>query len=183
MKVKCVRRSPIQPVGETQNLIHGEVSSDLLTEGKIYTVYALEVRYGRAVLWIASNAGLPWPSPFDASLFFVVSGRISSLWRMSLVPRLWIAPDQWIERGFFADSLTDGQAEEVALFQSMKEFMDLEFDDSEISEAATIIDESWLQCPLCSDAWQSKSIYALVRCVKCASILRNPTYKDASPQL
>ncbi|MCC7508392.1 MAG: hypothetical protein IT464_03340 [Planctomycetes bacterium] len=173
MKVKCVRLNPVIEPGD-QSPIHGELSPDQLTVGRCYVVYAIEVRDGRAILWIDSDYRLQWPSPVDASLFVVEAGAVSRLWVVTFTPHLWIAPRPCIESEFFFDRLTDGDSEAVAAFSKMKEFMDLEFTDQTVEATARVIDDAWLQCPNCQDAWESQHDSALVRCTSCQAILRNP---------
>ena len=62
--------------------------------------------------------------------------------------------------------------------------MDLEFPDSSIIEIAQIIDDEWLMCSFCIDAWQCKNeIDALVKCPKCNKVLNNPRYQNEFPHL
>ena len=47
---------------------------------------------------------------------------------------------------------------------------------SEIKEKASDLGEKWLMCPLCQEAWEEHSVYAMVYCPKCAQKLHNPYY-------
>lgn len=47
----------------------------------------------------------------------------------------------------------------------------------EIKEMAMEINEKWLMCPFCQEAWESKSEVGMVRCPKCNNLLHNPRYK------
>lgn len=42
--------------------------------------------------------------------------------------------------------------------------------------AAVVIQEGWMQCPSCSDAWRSESAVGNLRCSTCGKWLRNPCY-------
>ncbi|QVL56095.1 MAG: hypothetical protein KFB95_02500 [Simkaniaceae bacterium] len=54
--------------------------------------------------------------------------------------------------------------------------------DPNIEKSATILDETWLMCPDCIDAWESASKSAMVICPKCNQIFHNPRFqKDRSP--
>ncbi len=55
----------------------------------------------------------------------------------------------------YYDKLTDGDEEEVSLFKTYKELMDVEFPDHSITESAAVGDSEWLICPDCMDAWNS----------------------------
>lgn len=49
--------------------------------------------------------------------------------------------------------------------------------NSSIKEEAEIIDQEWLLCPVCHDAWQSHSLDAMIVCANCQKILHNPRSK------
>ncbi|NNM43449.1 MAG: hypothetical protein HKM07_03820 [Chlamydiae bacterium] len=49
--------------------------------------------------------------------------------------------------------------------------------DSEISTTAQILDENWLMCPDCVDAWESTSEDKIVICPKCDRAYYNPRYQ------
>lgn len=42
---------------------------------------------------------------------------------------------------------------------------------------ATILDNKWLMCPNCIDAWESNSKKQIVICPKCETTFRNPRFK------
>ena len=46
--------------------------------------------------------------------------------------------------------------------------------DPSINKSATILDETWLMCPNCIDAWECASKDAMVICPKCNQVLHNP---------
>ena len=50
----------------------------------------------------------------------------------------------------------------------------------EIKEVATTLGDHWLMCPLCQEAWEDHSTYAMVRCPKCNEKLHNPEYKKTT---
>jgi hypothetical protein len=49
--------------------------------------------------------------------------------------------------------------------------------DSNIEKSATILDETWLMCPVCIDAWESTSKNAMVICPKCNQVFHNPRFQ------
>lgn len=156
--------------------IHGQVSDDALVVGKTYTVYAIAVWSGRPVLFVENEHHLSYPHPYDATLFSVESGVPSSLWEICLTPSMFIGPQAWVRTPYFGDKLTDGDPVAVAQFAKFKGLMDLEFEDASVSQTATILDDKWIQCPDCQDAWESESTYAMVRCPTCAGVFRNPRF-------
>jgi alpha-galactosidase len=64
-----------------------------------------------------------------------------------------------------ADLISEGETE------------DLSVPDSN-SQKAIKIDDSWLMCPICQDAWQQNGVYRMVRCPKCNNKLYNPTFDE-----
>lgn len=47
----------------------------------------------------------------------------------------------------------------------------------EVKDIAQQLDDTWLMCPLCQEAWENHSRYGMVRCPKCRNKLHNPKYK------
>jgi hypothetical protein len=56
--------------------------------------------------------------------------------------------------------------------------MDLEFPDPSISDKTQALDDEWLMCPFCIDAWQSDSKDGMVICPTCHRKLHNPRYEN-----
>ncbi len=46
----------------------------------------------------------------------------------------------------------------------------------EIEQLAEDIGKGWLYCPICHEAWENRSTYAMVKCPKCKNKLHNPMY-------
>ena len=49
-----------------------------------------------------------------------------------------------------------------------------------IEKSATILDDTWLMCPDCIDAWESTSKNPMVICPKCDQVLHNPRWKESN---
>ena len=54
---------------------------------------------------------------------------------------------------------------------------ELQVDNPSIEKSATILDETWLMCPDCIDAWENTSTSAMVICPKCNQVLHNPRWE------
>ncbi len=52
----------------------------------------------------------------------------------------------------------------------------LQESDKAVTSIATVLDDKWLMCPDCIDAWESVSKTAMVICPKCDNALHNPRY-------
>ena len=152
-----------------------------VTVGREYTVYGLLFTGGALRYLIYEDNLVPLWHP--ASMFAVVSDRVSRYWRLAN----WsdsggyfvvISFPEITESPLAFDSLSDGDREALNAFYERKQLADLEFPDPsiQVQEVARLLDGDWLQCPFCADAWQSKSLDALVRCPTCQKISNNPRY-------
>ncbi len=47
---------------------------------------------------------------------------------------------------------------------------------SEVKQSAEDIGKGWLYCPICHEAWENRSTYAMVECPQCKNKLHNPMY-------
>ena len=45
-----------------------------------------------------------------------------------------------------------------------------------IKEFAEVLDDEWLMCKICNDAWMTNSLDAMVICPECDNVLHNPRY-------
>lgn len=53
----------------------------------------------------------------------------------------------------------------------------LEISENDITENAMILDDAWLMCPDCMDAWESSDKKATVICPKCCHSFYNPRFR------
>lgn len=44
----------------------------------------------------------------------------------------------------------------------------------DVKEKATCLEDNWIMCPLCQEAWETLSKYPMIRCPKCENLLHNP---------
>jgi len=75
--------------------------------------------------------------------------------------------------------LVDGDRHTVALFNRYRRFMELEFPDPTDESLATHLEDNWLQCAFCFDAWQDTLRLGRAQCPKCKRIMNNPLYRDS----
>ena len=176
MKVKCVNTG-----GEA--LLAADISSGNtrrsvfhVTPGREYMVYG--VLFCDAVLSYLIQADTGFPDWEPASLFQVVCGRVS---------RLWVLAD-WSDSKYFVvitfpefvrspeafDQLALGDDSAREMFYIRQQSADLEFLDPGVEKTAVAVEGNWLQCHQCSNAWESETPDAMVRCPECRSVLRNP---------
>jgi hypothetical protein len=152
----------------------------------------MTVRNGSIWYYIADRVFSYFPRWKPSSFFEVIDVRLSRHWIYSHKKHIdypqrhsIITFPEWANNHpDFYDKLTDGDKKEVAIFKTYKELMDLEFPSSSISEVAHLVDDEWLICPTCIDAWQCSNIRnALIKCPKCQKTLNNPRYKNEYPHI
>ncbi len=99
-----------------------------LTVGKEYTVYALKQLQGTVWYYICDDNSTYYPIQTPAPLFEMVDNRMSQYWRFKVYNNglLKIAFQQWFSAPYFYDKLTNQKAEEVLIFEKVKELMDAE---------------------------------------------------------
>ncbi len=195
MKVKCIYNSgKLLP----QDLLNKQTTFKVDTEfalklEKEYLVYAMECFYGYIWYYICderhdSTDKCPFWNPYPSVLFELIDGRLSTFWRYnsyvdkeSKCTEYIFALPEWAKNSVkFYYRFIEGESPEIDIFKKYKVLMDLEFPDDMITEKATILDNEWLMCPVCIDAWQSKSVAGMVECPKCKNAFHNPRYKEGN---
>lgn len=179
MKVECVNTG-----GEAllaADIASGDTRSSEfhVTPGCNYTVYGVLYRRSALSYLIQADDGIPQWTP--ASLFHVVRGDVSRHWRFAdwssaeYVAAMTFA--EFVETAEAFDQLVEGEELAREMFYRRKESADLEFLDPAVTKVADALDGPWVQCPVCSDAWECESTDAMVRCPQCQSVLRSPMKK------
>jgi hypothetical protein len=191
MKVKCItNQKRFLPPDLLSNYSIDAENFSIKPE-KEYIVYALWIYVGYIWYCISDEDKTFYPMWNPSTLFEITDNRLSRFWVFGIdednnrkVP--FLSFPEWVNDSCFYEDLVDGNSNDpkAIIFSKYKEFMDLEFSDSSISDTAQIGDEEWLICPQCMDAWQSTNDKdALVKCPKCQTILNNPRYKNEWPHL
>ena len=49
--------------------------------------------------------------------------------------------------------------------------------EENVSETAKVLEERWIMCPVCTEAWHNESHFRVIKCPKCDLHLYNPNYK------
>ena len=150
---------------------------------KNYVVYAMILNSGYIWYFLEDEDKLYYPFAYPAPFFKVLNGNLSRYWIYSTEigkdknssRTIWTYPE-WANDPYFYNQLTDGKREALEVFKKYKELMDIEFPLPSIPEAASALDEEWLMCHFCLDAWQSTSKDGMVICPKCKRMMHNPRY-------
>lgn len=180
MRIKCIANKG--------NLFGQDASYEIRIDSE-YNVYAIKVCDGFPWYYIEEVRSNELKS-FPAFLFDVVDNRLSQYWVFSNIkgphynlPRSIFTFPEWAEDPDYYDKLLKNFDREVELFDRYKLLMDHEFPNPEIQIIAKIIDKYWIQCPQCSDAWETKSVAGIVVCPSCKTIMNNPKYISKPTQL
>jgi len=150
---------------------------------KHYVVYAMTVYGGYIWYHICDEAYSYFPRWNPSPLFEVANGHLSRFWVYNFTKdgnwvKVIISYPEWANDPYYFDQLTDGEEKEVEIFKKYKSLMDVEFPNPSIREAATVLDPTWLLCPLCIDAWESIAKEGMVICPYCHHMLHNPKYEN-----
>ena len=148
--------------------------------GREYRVYGLLFHDAVITYLIVDETGRPAWEP--ASLFEVLCGRPSRHWRFynwstSLYFGVMSFPEL-VQSVELYDKLALGDNAARTEFFKLKTKADLEFLDASVSAVAQSLEDDWLQCPFCSDAWQTKGPDEMVQCSSCQQISRNPRHQE-----
>jgi hypothetical protein len=158
-----------------------------LTIGNYYIVYGMTLRAGYVWYYIHRDKDKNSKYPFwhPCGLFEVVNGQLSKYWVYSFVQEkmqnrlftqtMWAYPE-WANNPYYYDLLTDEEEIELNIFIKYKSLMDLEFPSPWIKDKAEAMDDHWLFCSYCIDAWQSFSTDGMVVCPTCGRMMHNPNY-------
>jgi hypothetical protein len=186
MKIKCITNSAHDLPKDLYISGHFEGSGDYssLKRNSLHTVYAMSIFYDYVWFYI-HNASL-YPIAYPSSFFDVIDQKISKCWiyyfktgeNKKEIVNFWSFPEWANEPGDFYEALLEDYPKETKIYQNYKLLMDLEFPNLEIDLKAEKLEDNWLMCPICIDAWQTDSKAGMVICPKCKNIMHNSNYSD-----
>jgi hypothetical protein len=186
MFIKCISKTgkPLpQALLNERSGFARETEFDLI-ESKEYVVYAMTIEMGYIWYYICDESYGYFPIWQPSPLFQVISGKMSRYWIFAFYPETeryrsqisWAYPE-WANNPYqYYDRLSDGEEEEVKIFKKYKALMDVEFPIPSNTCVAEALDETWLMCPYCIDAWESISKEGMVICPKCKTMMHNPRF-------
>ena len=163
-----------------------------ITVGQTYTVYAIAIRNCYPWYFISDDSSdrPSYPIAHAAAFFIETDVRVSSCWTVGFrganmkdegMKEVLFAFKEWVDDEMFFEHLIDGNKNCMELFRQYKEFMDMEFPLSSVTDTADLVHDNWLMCPKCIDAWETDSVLGMVRCPKCSTTFLNPKYSPSSP--
>jgi hypothetical protein len=184
MKVKCLYNTGKNLSSKFLDDGWSKRSEIELDENKEYQVYGICFFEKNICMYLLPDKyGKPFWYPDE--FFEIIDNKLSSLWYFKKYKKNPKIYSDWIVWGYYeivndidhSDNLMERESKDMQIFYKRKKEMDLEFPDDSIKEKATIVDYNWLMCPICIDAWENTSIFGMVECPKCKTIMHNPRYK------
>jgi hypothetical protein len=184
MNVKCINKGGLSLLQADISAGNTRSSVFHVSVGREYVVYGLLFRKSTISYLIQEDHGIPEWQP--ASLFEVMCGKPSRFWLFAN----WSSGGEYVGILTFADfaknrevyeALVAKEQSSLQLFSKWKGFADLEFPRPDVGKTALALNGNWVQCVFCSEAWETQSYLALLRCPSCDRILNNPrTLETAS---
>ena len=187
--IKCV--DPQSAIGrELHQSVRTHGGALNITVGRTYTVYAIAIRNCYPWYFIADDSfeSSLYPLAYAPAFFVETDVRVSSCWtvgfrgantRVERMREVLFAFKEWANDEVFFERLVDGNKNDIELFQKYKNFMDMEYPLSFVTDTAEFVQDNWLMCPKCIDAWESDSVLGMVRCPKCSTTFLNPRYSPS----
>lgn len=188
MRVRCVHPGLTEELRfqlETRtidSIAHsGRAGCSGLECGLVHVVYGLGRWAGLDGYYIADTDYSGYPMWYPAVFFQIVDPRSSRYWQ----PSIWTPPSRagswarvilpWAADHRLFEDLVNGEARAVAAFKRYRELMDLEFADDPARQTAHHLQDAWVQCPSCDDAWEVKDrVLEIIRCPYCKAIWLSP---------
>jgi hypothetical protein len=128
-------------------------------------------------------------------IFDILTHFIPYNWTLAIYEEiLAILPKKWQSLEFW-ESYNNGEMKACEIFdEEVEKIYFSEFYDTEIvkgnksesyiySQTAQILDETWVMCPQCTEAWETPSKEIFVTCPKCECSLYNPRYTRENKEL
>ena len=192
MLIKCIRNiiKDVKGYPDLYNEIKETVKipGDQLhiSIGKTYVVYAVRMSETFPKFFIADDVFIYYPIEYSAPFFEVVDERLSRYWQLpkdnlifsdikNNLSDTFLSFEEWAYIGDrFYERLVDEERIAKETFNKYKELMDLEFLIPSVESMAITLDDKWVQCPFCDEAWEIKiSVNEMLKCPNCSKLLRN----------
>lgn len=144
-----------------------------LSEGKSYVVYALyktdDNEYDKVC--ILDETGAIYPNCYSIKDFDVLDSRLSRFW---VTKGDVTSFSEWVEDEFFHGCLFEGDHQALSIFEKYKKDMELEFSIDEVNKYVISLEDNWVQCCECGEAWDQERANELIVCPSCKILLNLP---------
>ena len=163
--------------------LRDDKESKYLERGVEYTVFAVYLKH--PIEFMIQVDSLP-SAPFLISSddVDILDNRLSKFWVFGNVTQATInsnerpailAFPEWVNDIGFYQNIIESTGGSGDIWREYKEKMELEFAPSDLVKTAIDLDNGWLQCVDCSDAWLPELIGEAVSCPSCSAIQRRPS--------
>jgi hypothetical protein len=154
--------------------------------GRRYVVYAIFYHNGSLFFVI------DWRCPYTLPALFceVEDGRLSKYFEFSQVieksgrgeerVRYTIGFPEIVRDPLFFARIVDHDPEAQQVFRHYQKLLVFEFPDPNVRDVGIQLQENWVQCFRCRDAWESEWVPGMIQCPKCEAVMRNPLYRDCT---
>jgi hypothetical protein len=180
MRVKCVLDSAASLPQAYRNEGYSDEVHTPASLGNHYVVYGM-VLWRDRIRYLIVGDSMDVPILLPSEFFSIADSRLSSCWHhgpSSGGPRhlrIW-GYREFAQSSSHYEELLDLDKGALDIFRRYRGFMDLEFPDPLVTQAAELIEKGWFLCPECLEAWHSESTAGMVQCSKCQTVLRNPAW-------
>ena len=188
MLVKCIDKSgenlPADCLTEELRFKNGGKDNAFdLVIGKFYVVYAMAL-FGKYMWYAICEANNKFPIFSPSPFFSIENNLLSKYWVFSFQKQSYsflansiLTFSEWSNDDYFYSNLLEGYEKEIKIFSEYKIKMDLEFPSPNITATVEKIDDSWVLCPFCIDAWEPNSKAGMIICPSCNRTFLNPFYR------
>lgn len=153
---------------------------DLLIIGNYYVVYGVFFKEGSVFVEILFNERRLYTDTLPLELFEIFDRRLSKYFVLGqigikgmLLP--FISFPEWASDRHYFEKLVDGDKESRIIFNYYRDILYLEYKHPDIKQSAILIQDNWVQCPICTEVWTpSYTLLEMCKCPNCHTVSLNP---------
>lgn len=147
-----------------------------LRPGGEYVVYAMECADGTTLFRVDSTS-----FAVPAALFDIIDSRVSAHWHVAQHSGrrdvVLLGFPEYVNSLELVTGIIEARPKALAEFAAQCRVMDREFPVPGVAGRALALNDDWVQCSVCMDAWEPEANVAMIDCPKCGTLLHNPLYK------
>ncbi|MEZ7276345.1 hypothetical protein [Pseudoalteromonas sp. 68 DY56-GL68] len=151
--------------------------SKIIRTDAAYNVYAVYISEKKTEFMVMTELH-SFPMAIDRSDVDIIDNRISGAWVYGSdngsSKNVILSFPEWANDSYFYQNLVESNGDAGSIFRAYQHELEMEFADSDISISAVILQDSWIQCPKCGEAWELNKGGEAIECPKCDSKLLNP---------
>ena len=165
---------------EDRGRFYSSPLNEVVEIGKLYIVYGITF-FEKGVFFEILTTHDFYPKSYPSMLFDIVDNRLSRLFVLgekltgdyAIVP--FISFKEWVGDPKFYERLVDSDEKAELIFRQIKEMMSLEHKLPDITNFALSIEEKWVQCVICYEAWELQyPDFEMCKCPNCGTVMLIP---------